>query len=722
MWCVSSRNTGGVLLLCMMSKSVAKGSPSTARSHNTQGSWIAIVPKDLESNSFYENDAIKFLNQDLEHLLGLRDTEFWRQVKASQSLHVALDSYLRCARRPHDVRENESRGNGQQPHSNHTQQLHKCELELSRRVFMVYYRLVLPDLEAGVQANERADTLYRHWIVDIPKILDVCAVYGDTNQDLVSKFVQNTFKLQPKYGDDLEQSLKMLTSNTEQVVQTILTSGEEYGDVMDHLLYLLDSLSTLCCFITAYGDYTGLLFTQEEGRGKDNDKREGSKKEPNHLAQFILHIHLIALPSVAMEMDIEGTQISGAFQKMQNKLEGVLMEAIKHCLRHNTAEENMVCVFDMLTQIRKLEEGQGLQLERSKSKLCLLEEKYQLSEELVIATKKGQLKMTKSQARQMDEMLSPALQVKNLFVQLLYPEKPEEEASGSGRPYNVLQEKQIETIKSILPDYGRGFIHSCLKYYDFNLDLTVSHMMEGSLPFELATLDSTLETPPPLDAASAEGESSSKMDTMRESFDAREELIPPVQGSSFTERGTASSAGKAEFTYYKKRDGKDNDETFNGLERDIVVRDKILNMYEDDYDDSIDFTDTAGKHEIDDLEGLSSGDNSGGGGGPLPQGNSSNEARRIFWVQDNKVYNYAKPGATKVSASNAPNALVVARQVEAEEDKAARKKAREDKLVKDDPGSKSKAGGRRTYHRKEKKKAHIGNHNRKAKALRKQGM
>ena len=56
---------------------------------------------------------------------------------------------------------------------------------------------------------------------------------------------------------------------------------------------------------------------------------------------------------------------------------------------------------------------------------------------------------------------------------------------------DVFLEKQVETVRAILPDYGRGFIAACLKHYKMNLELTVSHVMEGSLPYELATLDST---------------------------------------------------------------------------------------------------------------------------------------------------------------------------------------------------------------------------------------
>ena len=70
--------------------------------------------------------------------------------------------------------------------------------------------------------------------------------------------------------------------------------------------------------------------------------------------------------------------------------------------------------------------------------------------------------------------------------------KGKQAGRSRGEPkVDVFLEKQVETVRAILPDYGRGFIAACLKHYKMNLELTVSHVMEGSLPYELATLDST---------------------------------------------------------------------------------------------------------------------------------------------------------------------------------------------------------------------------------------
>jgi activating signal cointegrator complex subunit 2 len=40
--------------------------------------------------------------------------------------------------------------------------------------------------------------------LDLPKLLDICAVYVHDNPDLTHHLVSNTFRAQPSYSDDLQ--------------------------------------------------------------------------------------------------------------------------------------------------------------------------------------------------------------------------------------------------------------------------------------------------------------------------------------------------------------------------------------------------------------------------------------------------------------------------------------------------------------------------------------
>jgi len=48
------------------------------------------------------------------------------------------------------------------------------------------------------------DILYENYVFDIPRLMDICVVYGHgSDAALVSKMIGNVFQQQPKYNDDL---------------------------------------------------------------------------------------------------------------------------------------------------------------------------------------------------------------------------------------------------------------------------------------------------------------------------------------------------------------------------------------------------------------------------------------------------------------------------------------------------------------------------------------
>lgn len=46
------------------------------------------------------------------------------------------------------------------------------------------------------------EIIYEHYLFDIPKLLDLCALYGSGNGPLLRKMVANVFKQQPRYQED----------------------------------------------------------------------------------------------------------------------------------------------------------------------------------------------------------------------------------------------------------------------------------------------------------------------------------------------------------------------------------------------------------------------------------------------------------------------------------------------------------------------------------------
>ena len=77
---------------------------------------------------------------------------------------------------------------------------HEKEKSVHRRVFAVFVRLSThkESTEDCFSEDAFADILYQHYLFDVPKVFDLCHLYGNCNTPLLKKMVANVFDKQPK--------------------------------------------------------------------------------------------------------------------------------------------------------------------------------------------------------------------------------------------------------------------------------------------------------------------------------------------------------------------------------------------------------------------------------------------------------------------------------------------------------------------------------------------
>lgn len=68
--------------------------------------------------------------------------------------------------------------------------------------------------------------IYEHYLFDIPKLLDLCVLYGHSNQPLLSKMVANIFKRQPQYEDDWEVMVRLMIETLTKMTVKILKEDQ----------------------------------------------------------------------------------------------------------------------------------------------------------------------------------------------------------------------------------------------------------------------------------------------------------------------------------------------------------------------------------------------------------------------------------------------------------------------------------------------------------------
>ena len=59
---------------------------------------------------------------------------------------------------------------------------------LQKTVLTIYFRM------AASASKRTEEVIYNKWLIDMPKLLDLCTIYGQSNSGIVGKIVENVFR------------------------------------------------------------------------------------------------------------------------------------------------------------------------------------------------------------------------------------------------------------------------------------------------------------------------------------------------------------------------------------------------------------------------------------------------------------------------------------------------------------------------------------------------
>ncbi|CAK0806170.1 unnamed protein product [Prorocentrum cordatum] len=241
-------------------------------------------------------DFLRMLSDQLRQVLRMRFNVFWSQVLHDGQFRRCLDSYLRFCLRRHDV----GLGQGEQQDDEDTmgdEEEQKLSREISRRVLAVMIRLSRPQETTHdfISEDKYAEFIYEKRIFDIPKLIDLCAVYGDANRDTVTKLVHSVMSCQPRYREDFEGLVRHMHGGLRQCCAP-LQDGGVGGDsselsVEECLTFLPDILS---CFVAMFcffpEDLVGrLVEARLDGSAGGASKGAGGAALP--LADVMVSLH-----------------------------------------------------------------------------------------------------------------------------------------------------------------------------------------------------------------------------------------------------------------------------------------------------------------------------------------------------------------------------------------------------------------------------------------------
>ncbi|MFS7938896.1 putative ubiquitin system component CUE, UBA-like superfamily [Helianthus anomalus] len=610
--------------------------------------------------------VVDLLNRECSRLLKLNAKYFWKQVASDTSLHAFLESFLKYRSRWYDFPYRGAKGI--------VAGVIVGEHELNRRVFMILYRMS-SNRDPGAKASDSLsarDHAGEKKLLDLPKLLDICAIYGHENEELTRLIVTNAIKAQPLIHDSFTAAISHFLNIVHTMYERCITSLEvlfssreaqdngfaqlqtDYLEIMD---FINDAIVSMDALVTAY-NYAAVYFSSpvETSYGSDEMVKifarlhdsllpalqQGFRiiftAEKDKLAEVVVSLKMLASRIVKFSWNL--LNFSYLSEEVFN--ESVYFPSSSKIFPAQV--EDPVIRADILVQTFREISEECSTVHEGKNAMSLLqsvEKSYQLMSRLELLRNQGWILMDDEQLR----FLSGIISVANGANVLLLPSNKVVEMDED----NAITESKISQVKDLFPDYGNGFISACLDVYNDNPEEVIQRILEGTLDKDLQSLDTSLAVLPPKTAVPPVGKKDKGKGKLVE---PELDYIPPkprIEGPSST---SSSSVGR--FVRKSTANVPDSEILNSKDETSKSFALKSLLEYEDEYDDSFDDLGlSVGDAGLDDLSEkvtsneVSASEASKWGSRQKPQ----------FYVKDGKNYSYKVSGS--VAAANYNEASVV---------------------------------------------------------------
>uniref|UniRef100_A0A674PKB0 Activating signal cointegrator 1 complex subunit 2 n=1 Tax=Takifugu rubripes TaxID=31033 RepID=A0A674PKB0_TAKRU len=433
----------------------------------------------------------KFITEDLDWLLTLPHDKFWCQVVFDESLQKCLDSYLHHAPRSLDLTTLPSSSVADMQRSIH------------RAVFLTFLRMAThkESKDNFITPAVFGEIIYDNFLFDIPKILDLCVLFGKGNGQLLHKMIENIFTQQPSYYSDLEETVPTVLQVFETILEkcglrcegatalepmklstqqpTSLTMSQQ--ELADLILYLCDSTTTIHAFLDIFpaacstfhsysflsrlsSFYETVVPELEKAVRKRNfdDKREDLWKRLSHSCRKMVEMAHLLLHHTCLQPILEGFVCD--YDEQFNIADDVslLQQAVPVIDETRTSY--------LLQGVQSAWDSAGRR--KPQSHVGHEHVANQGGADFASAAASSSFKVAGEEEVMGAEALGTV-------------------CSLSGAEVDSL----LFAIKDLLPDLGDGFLLACLQEYNYNSEMVINNILEDRLPAALNKLDRAMPRP-----------------------------------------------------------------------------------------------------------------------------------------------------------------------------------------------------------------------------------
>ncbi|XP_061528696.1 activating signal cointegrator 1 complex subunit 2 [Phycodurus eques] len=488
---------------------------------------LSADPSPAEVEEFLERG--RFILEDLEWLLTLPHDKFWCQVVFDTSLQKCLDSYVHHAPRGLDL--------APVPLSPVAAESQRA---LHRAVFFAFLRMAThkESTESFITPAVFGEVLYENYLFDVPKMMDLCMLFGKGNAQLLHKMIENIFTQQPSYYRDLDDTVPTILEvfdtiegkcglhcdaaaaaqpmklNARKQLTAISMTQQDFVDIV---LYLCDTSSTLHAFLNVFpaacatfhshsflcrltSFYESVVPDLEKALKKRNfeDKslREDAWRRLSHSCRRMLETAHLLLHHTCLQPILEGVENMQIFAE----------ELLQHFTSF-LSEKRFLCDYDKLFPIAEDVSllQQALPVIDETRTSYLLHGVHSAWDSM--GRCKPQPTVSSSQLANQEIMYGASISIgqdvreaegvrespKGAEAMLDAPRK------GSNGAICPVSEAELESlltcIRDLLPDLGEGFLIACLQEYGYDSEVVINNILEGQLAPGLDALDRGMPRP-----------------------------------------------------------------------------------------------------------------------------------------------------------------------------------------------------------------------------------
>lgn len=467
-------------------------------------------------------ELARFITEDLEWLLSLPHDRFWCQVVFDESLQRCLDSYLHQAPRGLDLALVPS-----------SPAVADVQRSVHRAVFMTFVRMATykESKEHFLTAAAFKEIIYDNFLFDIPKIMDLCVLFGKGNSQLLHKMIENIFTQQPSYYTDLEETVPTVLQVFETILEqcglqcegatameplklnthkqhTVMTMKQQ--DLVDLVLYLCDSTTTVHAFLEIFPAACSSFYSQgflsrltsfyesavpdlEKAVRKRNLDDKGLQRELwmrlSHSCRKMVETSHLLLHHSCLQPILEGGEnVHKCAEELLQHLTSFLPE--KRFLSDYDEQFPIADDISLLQQALPLidETRTSYLLHGVQSALDTVgPKKYETHVPAKNSLSAMSVTGTSSATKPEDESPQgpPGADA---------PQKENDKAMCSLSSAEL--ESLLSSIRDLLPDLGEGFLLACLQEYGYNTEIVINNILEERLSTSLNKLDRTMPRTP----------------------------------------------------------------------------------------------------------------------------------------------------------------------------------------------------------------------------------